>query len=173
MDLFFVLSGYLLGGILIDVRGTTGNYYKTFYARRAVRILPLYAIFLVAAAILDGVDFKTLLSCLSFTQNGVWSVGGHWGPGGLGVSWSLAVEEQFYLFLPLLVRVVSPADLPKVAITCIIAAPWLRLLSVIWLGNSFGAYMLLPCRMDALFAGVLSLTSCAFRPRQSDWCGRG
>ena len=169
VQLFFVLSGFLIGGILIDHRRHE-RYFRSFYLRRFVRIVPLYALSLLIfglfyltydwrAAGLSG-TFKIELpawSYLTLTQNFVVAARGDWaGPGWLGVTWSLCVEEQFYLALPVLIYFVAPRRLPAVCIAAILAAPVFRTaLLAMWPHNVIAPYVLLPGRMDALFLGVL------------------
>ena len=173
VDLFFVLSGFLLGGILIDHRQSP-NLWAAFYARRAGRILPLYLamvlIFTVMMALrpgrlewlLTGNAFPTW-TYFAFVQNFFAATSNTFGPTFLGPSWSLAVEEQFYLVIPIVIRLVSPRRLPFVLITGIALAPILRNLTLQWFSNCLIApYALLPCRMDALLMGVL----CAWIVRQ-------
>jgi peptidoglycan/LPS O-acetylase OafA/YrhL len=125
VDLFFVLSGFLIGGILIDHRDAD-HYFKPFYARRFFRIIPIYAVVLGGYALcwLMGGDVRRTLvgnvgppmpwyAYLSFTNN-LWLAMHNTMDVFLPVTWSLAVEEQFYLTLPLIVRYVSPKNLPKV-----------------------------------------------------------
>ena len=170
VDLFFVLSGFLIGGILLDARSSP-KYFKTFYVRRFFRIVPLYAIVvasffltkgLMASSRLSGLDwlYKGSLPwfcAATFTQN-IWTAafggfGGNW----LGVTWSLAVEEQFYLTLPWVVRYLSPGRLLRVAVAVIVAAPLLRaLLGATHLLSANAGYVLMPCRADALMLGVLA-----------------
>jgi len=159
VDLFFVLSGFLIVGILIDNRSAT-NYFRTFYIRRFFRIVPLYAIVLaLAACAIDWrTDWKVYLAHLIFQQNTVVAFTGVWGLPWLEVTWSLAVEEQFYLLAPFIVRVVRPRRLPAVLLGCIAAAPICRL--AIWAAlpaalAPAAAMTLLPCRMDALAVGGL------------------
>jgi peptidoglycan/LPS O-acetylase OafA/YrhL len=156
VDLFFVLSGYLIGGGLIDHR-TSENLFAVFYARRAARILPLYALLLLMLAI-DGTA-TPFWRLLTFTQNfGFHDLVQY--DLSVVVTWSLAVEEQFYLVLPLLVCLLPPRWLPAVAIVLAASAPlWRAVLDPI------DASALLPCRMDALFLGVL----CAWAVRQPRW----
>jgi peptidoglycan/LPS O-acetylase OafA/YrhL len=169
VDLFFVLSGFLLGGILLDAR-TSPEYFKTFYARRAFRILPAYAVTLVAFWLIiafphpasGNATFQWLFSgafpayvYATFTQNFLMTWRGTLGPGWLGPTWSLAVEEQFYLTLPLIIRFISRRRLPYVLGAIIVAAPLsrllLRLFSAHWV---FGSFVLMPCRADSLMLGV-------------------
>ncbi|MEP7129780.1 MAG: acyltransferase [Sphingomicrobium sp.] len=175
VQLFFVLSGFLIGGILIDHRSQKG-YFRTFYLRRVFRIVPLYALSLLifalfytcydwrGAGLSDVFKFELpVWTVLTFTQNIFVAAVGHYaGPGWLGVTWSLCVEEQFYLLLPCLIYVVPPRRLPAVCVAAIIFAPLFRtLLLVIWPDNALAPHVLLPGRFDALFLGVLA--ACLWR----------
>jgi peptidoglycan/LPS O-acetylase OafA/YrhL len=170
VDLFFVLSGFLIGGILLDNRESK-NYFKTFYARRTCRIFPLYYLlvfsyFIAQAMGLGGgseqikwlmADPKPFWSYATFTQNFVMVQQGTWGAAWLGITWSLAVEEQFYLVLPLLIRFVPRSKLFPVLLLGVLMAPVIRLafyyLHPIPLA---GGYVLMPSRADALGLGVLA-----------------
>jgi peptidoglycan/LPS O-acetylase OafA/YrhL len=126
LDLFFVLSGFLIGGILMDARESP-SYYKTFYARRVFRIVPVYfawvLLYILVAGFASGLvvqlsnsglrpplDFS-IWSHFLFLQNSFdfhyRGLAGAW----FGHLWSLAVEEQFYLLAPLAVRVIPPRHL--------------------------------------------------------------
>ena len=169
VDLFFVLSGFLIGGILIDHRESP-TYFTTFYGRRFMRIIPLYALSLGIFALLflySGWQSRHLEGLMEvqispwafvfLVQNFSIASIGHWaGPGWLAVTWSLAVEEQFYLILPALIRYLPPARLPPLCIAAVIAAPITRF-AFLWLNpeNTVAPLVLFPCRMDALFLGVL------------------
>ncbi|MCB1185196.1 acyltransferase, partial [bacterium] len=158
VDLFFVLSGFLITGILLDHRDGA-RYWRPFYLRRACRIVPLYflviALFVALApwgrAALPWLfaDARPLWSYLTFTQNLLMHDAG-FGANWLGVTWSLAIEEQFYLVVPLLVRVLPRRALTAVFVVGIVAAPGLRLL----VGN-LGAYVFPFTRGDAILAGGL------------------
>jgi peptidoglycan/LPS O-acetylase OafA/YrhL len=165
VDLFFVLSGFLIGGILLDVRGSP-NYFKTFYLRRFYRIIPIYylwiALYVLLAAILGQFlsGARTAAVLLLFLQNfGIGyssQLAGAW----FLPTWSLAVEEQFYLIAPVLIRVVSRRKLYALLGAVILAAPLLR----IWVHYHIPqdtaflslAYTLMPCRADSLAAGILA-----------------
>jgi peptidoglycan/LPS O-acetylase OafA/YrhL len=152
VDLFFVLSGFLIGSILL-ANATARNYFQVFYARRAARILPLYAI-VIGLSIWLAVDENTWV-LVFFLQNIQWSLQERFGHAVVGVTWSLAVEEQFYLVLPPLIRFLPTKYLPATLALLIGLAPALR--TALWLsGHDIPAYLLLPCRMDSLFAGVLA-----------------
>ena len=172
VDLFFVLSGFLLGGILLENREST-NYFKAFYARRACRILPIYFVLVIAVAIASGLmkgtrneGFAHLFdgpmpfwSYFTFTQNFAMVFAEDFrgfGAPALSVTWSLAVEEQFYLFLPLLIRFVPRGTLPGVLILLIVAAPICR--GLLWSEDKpgFAGFVLMPARADALLLGVLA-----------------
>jgi peptidoglycan/LPS O-acetylase OafA/YrhL len=152
VDLFFVLSGYLIGGILLRNRSAGGDY-RCFYMRRMLRILPLYIVFLLGYVATQGYSWEEL-SFVSFTQNIMWSMKSTFGPEIIAPTWSLAVEEQFYMILPFLIRTCPKERIKLVLLTAIIAAPFLRLIAIS-LGLAHGAYMFLPCRVDSLFLGVL------------------
>lgn len=152
VDLFFVLSGFLIGGILMDNRDAS-NMFVVFYARRVLRILPLYIVTIALFQMVGSAD--SLWPYLTFTQNFVWAADGNWGPMWTGVTWSLAVEEQFYLILPLIIWCTRPRLLPVVALVLCGVAPVARCVCAHWLYSShYASYLLMPCRMDALFGGV-------------------
>lgn len=136
VDLFFVLSGFLIGRILLDARGAS-NYFRTFYTRRFDRILPLYAV-IVCVCYLQIVLLEhrfaprlswmlqgrlPWFSYLFFVQNFWMAARNTLGTWGLGGTWSLAIEEQFYLTLPLLIWLFEPTKLKKYLIAAVIAAP--------------------------------------------------
>jgi peptidoglycan/LPS O-acetylase OafA/YrhL len=172
VDLFFVLSGFLIGGILLDHRDSP-SYFKIFYLRRAFRILPLYyswvCLFIVFIVVggpflrahthsgqLPELNFNIYQHFL-FLQN-LWDVNyttlANWW---FSPTWSLAVEEQFYLIAPLLVRYLPHRLLPPVLGAVIIVAPFLRILVRLHSGTvpNWPAYRSTPCRADALAIGML------------------
>jgi peptidoglycan/LPS O-acetylase OafA/YrhL len=167
VDLFFVLSGFLLTNVLLDAKNSS-RYYTVFYWRRAFRILPLYLVVFIPFALmhlhggrLDRTDNIPLWAYATFSQNIVGSLHGEFGSWWMGVTWSLAIEEHFYLFLPLFVRRFSVRNLAGFAVAAIIAAPLLRgLILTYWPGpdgaNWQAIYLATPCRMDALACGVLA-----------------
>ena len=170
VDLFFVLSGLLIGGILLDARESP-NYYKTFYARRAYRILPLYFLVLIPCWLLLQATHMGWISSVwdtvfsgpvpswtffTFTQNVGIALAGVMSGEALSVTWSLAIEEQFYLALPLIVRQVARKYLIYVIAGFVLAAPLLRVVLIHFYSNgAFRNYFLTPCRADALGLGVL------------------
>jgi peptidoglycan/LPS O-acetylase OafA/YrhL len=150
VGMFFVLSGYLIGGVLIDNRESS-RFFSTFYGRRAFRILPLYALLIVFSI----ASMQNVWWVVTFSQNIGWAVTDSFPAGDpLSVTWSLAVEEQFYLVLPILVWLLSPRWLIRVLWFCVITAPLWRWAAFHYLGLS-AAFILLPCRLDALMGGTL------------------
>lgn len=121
VDLFFVLSGFLITGLLLDAKGKN-NYYRNFIVRRTLRIFPLYYFALLLCLVIVPIVFKSLLPpdygyytanqlwFWTYTQNWLFSKTGF--PENLTLVhfWSLAVEEQFYLFWPLFVRIFFPEN---------------------------------------------------------------
>jgi peptidoglycan/LPS O-acetylase OafA/YrhL len=92
-----------------------------------------------------------------FLQNFQMAATGTFGGVSLGITWSLAVEQQFYLSLPLVIRSFSRRILWRVLLGAILAAPLVRVLAIrLSHGNWVGAYVLMPCRADALCLGVLT-----------------
>lgn len=169
VDLFFVLSGFLIGGILLDQRDAR-NLFRVFYARRALRIVPMYYIVVLLFALAVRLEIPSrfpplqelfdhphpLWVYLSFTQNLAMTHSGIWGPPWLGVTWTLSVEEQFYLLLPLMIRLIPRRVLPWTLLTLALAAPLARLALLqhhpfAWLPG----FVWTPCRADALLAGTL------------------
>jgi peptidoglycan/LPS O-acetylase OafA/YrhL len=167
VDLFFVLSGFLIGGILLESRESP-NYFRTFYLRRVHRILPVYYSFILIYVAVLGIvhfyvpgvsttsaDFSHLFQYPVFIQNFFWSKT-HLEWLYLGVTWSLAIEEQFYLCAPLVIRYVSVRRLRSVLIAVILLAPLLRL--ALFLGPEqyhYLASLSMPCRADSLALGML------------------
>jgi peptidoglycan/LPS O-acetylase OafA/YrhL len=176
VDLFFVLSGFLITGILLDERSSP-NYFPTFYVRRVCRILPLYLVYLILVAVAYRFVYQSVGEPLKFYFSGrlPWQVyfsflQNFWmakrnapGAGILTVTWSLAVEEQFYIFLPVLVRFVRRSALPYVFMAGVVIAPTFRLfLAFRFRSHYWATAFLLPARMDALFLGAL----CAYYLRE-------
>ena len=139
VDLFFVLSGFLIGGILIDSRDSP-SYFRTFYTRRFFRIVPLYVVWLIGTCL--AMRFVTagavgywlheerfsMWPYVLYLQNLWMAARNTLGGNSSGGTWSLAVEEQFYLTLPLIVRYAPRKCLPWIVAAGIALAPLLRVL---------------------------------------------
>ncbi len=152
VDLFFVLSGFLIGGILLDHLDSP-SYYRTFYLRRACRILPPYL--LVALTIELLVRYlgmpHTPWYTYAFTANFACTFGIIWV--GMWHLWSLSAEEQFYLMLPPLLRLKKQA-IPVIAGAVLVLSPVIR--DFEWHKWGYLGARFLPFgHMDGLFAGVL------------------
>jgi peptidoglycan/LPS O-acetylase OafA/YrhL len=177
VDLFFVLSGFLIGGIVLEQRRAP-NFLAVFYARRALRILPLYwlvlAAFAASGALLAGHlaeparewlhgNPHSAFTYLTFGQNfatGLFTPEVA-EPGWVNVTWSLAVEEHFYLVGPLALWLLPARAIPWALAAGVAAGPLVRWLVVSRIGEA-SVYVLTPCRVDAIVLGVL----CAWALRQ-------
>jgi peptidoglycan/LPS O-acetylase OafA/YrhL len=164
VDLFFVLSGFLITSILLRARGGA-NYYRAFYIRRGLRIFPLYfaycaVLFLVLPTIYGWHSAKSAVLVnaapwfLTYTLNiKMAMIGRRAAVMGTAFFWSLAVEEQFYLIWP---SVVARVRLEHLSRLCLIVAG-VALCWRIWMvqrGYTLAAYVLLPSRMDGLALGA-------------------
>jgi peptidoglycan/LPS O-acetylase OafA/YrhL len=178
VDLFFVLSGFLITAILLKTRSNE-DYFLNFFARRTLRIFPIYYITLAVLliglpAMLQTPLFQQFvqhwfgkvtrdLPAMLDGQSWLWLYGANvkiavdgerWGA--VNHFWSLAVEEHFYLVWPLVVYFVpSRQALARVCLVCICAAPILRAMLLLAGFDSVVPYVLTPCRVDSLAVGAL------------------
>lgn len=154
VDCFFVLSGFLITGILARQRGETGAI-KTFYWKRARRILPPYCLALAIIALTLGISWATDWPYLAFfTAN--FGIAFHYvKTGALSPLWSLSVEEHFYLLWPFVILFLSRRRSIQIAIGILIAAPILRGICTPFFATHFPIYFLTPFRADLLAAGAL------------------
>ena len=162
VDLFFALSGFLITGILLDT-SRANNYFRAFYARRILRIFPLY--YTVLLFVLVFLRPPVPLAAdrkLYFLYLTNWLVlwKGQWGPNILGHFWSLAVEEQFYLLWPLCVWSLSSKKLRKLAVVASVVALFSRIFWVAHSGPSQAVVVATVTRMDSLFCGALGAVLC-------------
>jgi len=186
VDLFFVLSGYLITGILLDTAGRR-HYYRNFIVRRTLRIFPLYYACLLLYAFLtfyptpvrwgdymgpgDAAWYLAYIGNLkAFVQN-AWP-----GAAILTPLWSLQVEEQFYLSFPFIVGAVRRRTLARILFASVVVAFLLRVgLTMAMPKNLLGTYLLMPSRMDALAMGGLVAIARREWPEhlKSHWIPRG
>jgi peptidoglycan/LPS O-acetylase OafA/YrhL len=122
VHLFFILSGFLITGILLDTRHDS-DYFRNFYTRRLLRIAPAYLLMLVVLVATHSITARYLAVCLLCLCNM---------PSLLGASseypplWSLSVEEQFYLVWPLAIRKLSLRSITILCATIVLLTPALR-----------------------------------------------
>ena len=123
VDLFFVLSGFLITSILL-LDKSKPNYYWNFYWKRALRILPLYFIALILLVAFVPSSWKYVVLSALFIVNFVQVF--HVVPN--GPFWTLAIEEQFYLIWPQLNKRLTAVGLQRLAFAVVLISPVLRLL---------------------------------------------
>jgi peptidoglycan/LPS O-acetylase OafA/YrhL len=183
VDLFFVLSGFLITGILLDTRSSK-RYFSTFYARRTLRIFPLYyLVLLVAFVVLPNFPdvHKVLLAqndlpvgqgamptgqadmlsqwpyWLYLTNFSIADRG--WVHGWVDIGWSLAIEEQFYLVWPLLIWLCPPRLVAVLCGVILLAEPAARMVARLPQGDpmvqALPIYVLTWYRLDGLATGAL------------------
>jgi peptidoglycan/LPS O-acetylase OafA/YrhL len=165
VDLFFVLSGFLITGILLDSRGSE-RYFSTFYARRILRIFPLYYLVLFVAFVVLP-KFPTAHPVLAgqadlppqwpywlYMSNFSIAAGG-WVHGWVDVAWSLAIEEHFYLIWPLLIWLCPPRLVAVMCLAIILAEPAVRVFARATEVPSLSIYILTWFRLDGFAMGAL------------------
>jgi peptidoglycan/LPS O-acetylase OafA/YrhL len=187
VDLFFVLSGFLITGILTDSKGSQ-HYFRNFYARRALRIWPLYYLVLFVAFVVAPLFAPSMRATavsiwpafVFYVQNIVFAYRNTY-PFGLGATWSLAVEEQFYLTWPVLVFLLKKRTLAIVSVLLVVMSLSLRL-SFHFHGAPLGfVHFFTLSRLDAIAFGSLAALwlrspSCTFvrwRTRAYQFLGIG
>jgi peptidoglycan/LPS O-acetylase OafA/YrhL len=185
VQIFFVLSGFLITRVLLADRAATsgfGAYLGRFYTRRALRIFPIYYVYLLAltlaVALLPSLAALSgrLLAGYGYVINFYALTAGYFPSRYTDHLWSLAVEEQFYLVWPLLIALVPASRRTAMALAIILAGPLLRLALVAW-GGVFSpmlptagtcgfcaVYVFPTSHLDAFACGAL-LNFIAFRPR--------
>jgi peptidoglycan/LPS O-acetylase OafA/YrhL len=157
VQLFFALSGFLITGGLLETQRAS-NYFSAFYARRALRILPVYYAVLILLMIVRAGHHTgpTVLQADPKQQLSLWLFIVNWtqaAPYGFGHLWSLAVEEQFYLFWPLLVHRLPARRLFTVCVYIAVMALVARGIMVLSGATSWTVYTATTSRLDALGLG--------------------
>ena len=162
VDLFFVLSGFFIGSILIKNNGGR-KYFTTFYLRRLLRIVPNYYLLIAVSSLIIAIPyFGNNLFLTGHNTVPKWSYYGMLhnvfmahqntlGNDSISVVWSIGIEEQFYILLPFVIFLVNARWLPVMLGVAFFSAPLIRMQFQNWIPP----YVLLPCRMDSLAAGVL------------------
>jgi peptidoglycan/LPS O-acetylase OafA/YrhL len=175
VDLFFALSGFLITGILNDARGTEG-YFLNFYARRTLRIFPLYfgvlaVVFLLLPRFvpLSSVDMVSPGGerpfWLYYSNFAIYLFG--WPAKPMAHFWSLAVEEQFYLLWPLVVWCLPPKRQLYFCISLITGVELIRVAAVLLHVSYTATAYLTPFRIDVLAAGALGSIAVRLYPKSS------
>jgi peptidoglycan/LPS O-acetylase OafA/YrhL len=165
VDLFFVLSGFLITGILVDAKGEP-HFFRNFYARRTLRIFPLYyfvlaVLFLLLPAVVTPSPLLEVarshqLWAWTYTTNFYLAAKASWASlTYVSHFWSLAVEEHFYLLWPLLVFTFRRPVLERICLGIIAGGLLLRLLLVSLGMSELSVSVLTPCRIDTLAVGAL------------------
>jgi peptidoglycan/LPS O-acetylase OafA/YrhL len=158
---FFVLSGFLITGILLRSRALVDSgaqrvsvAFRRFYARRFLRIFPLYYGVLAVGWLLRVPGIRNDLAWhAGYLSNLHFFLQNRWG-GPVAHFWSLAVEEQFYLLWPVVVLLVPKRRLPAIVLGAMAAGPAFRLLATLWFtGNGFISTLTFSC-LDSLGAGA-------------------
>lgn len=178
VDLFFVLSGYLITGILYSSINKP-HYYRNFYARRSLRIFPLYYAFITLILLvlrphfpdywlgLDKMKGRGLEYFLYYADFSTVFIG--WPPKTLGAFWSLSVEEHFYFFWPTFIKKIPKHRLLLISAMVGLAAALSRLaitgFHVTWLAS----YYLTTSRLDSLVVGAMVAIAVQQRP---EWLRR-
>jgi peptidoglycan/LPS O-acetylase OafA/YrhL len=172
VDLFFVLSGFLITGILLDSKRSP-HYFRSFYIRRILRLFPVYYGFLfVLTVIVPAIHHLAGMDLPEYRGNWWWYLLyfsnwklNHEADTSLGHFWSLALEEQFYFFWPLTVWL-----LPRRVLVwwcCLLGAIAVGMRCTLT-GKAIDLYAITPSRLDALVIGALL----AIAVRDPIWRGR-
>jgi peptidoglycan/LPS O-acetylase OafA/YrhL len=176
VHMFFVLSGFLITSILRRTRAER-HFWAPFYIKRAARILPPLVIIFAAAAIIyhlypwHGVALLDLLFLGNVAQTLHPSADAN-----LGVLWSLAVEEHFYLLWPFAIRFLERKTIMRILVAVILIEPLLRALATPYIHTYVPVYNLTPFQLDGLAAGsllALLVENKSVHPllrRSSGWC---
>jgi peptidoglycan/LPS O-acetylase OafA/YrhL len=180
MDAFFVLSGFLITGILLDTRSRP-DYFRNYYTRRSLRIFPLYYLVLAAIVVMallsrggNGSEYSHLVRTWGspgwfavYLGNFKMAVSGDRPPVlALAPLWSLQVEEQFYLLFPFAIRWMRREHLSRMLWCMVILSPLFRVAFYLYNpSNTAPEYVLLPCHMEGLALGALI----AIRFRSGPW----
>lgn len=169
VDLFFVLSGFLITGILYDSKGSA-HYFRNFYVRRTLRIFPLYYAFVfftlrIAPQLWPDTELAAMGRAAMENRSEAWywlylsnilfTLDEGFGHPNLAVTWSLAIEEQFYLVWPVVVALLGRRSLMWTCGALVAIAPALRTTMLMAGVHTTAPYVLPFCRMDALATGAL------------------
>jgi peptidoglycan/LPS O-acetylase OafA/YrhL len=172
VDLFFVLSGFLITGILLRGKGAPRQL-ASFWVRRALRIFPLAYASLLACFVLSELGAPGMppmrgetWAWFAFYAGNIYVMTQGWPPiAAISVTWSLAIEEQFYFVWPLVVRFASRWGVAIVALLLFASGPFFRI--ALWgdyggMATVFTLARTDPLAVGALLALLLSIPSARF-----------
>ncbi|CAL1518066.1 acyltransferase [Chitinophaga sp. MM2321] len=164
VDLFFVLSGFLITGILLDTKGKPA-FFKNFYVKRVLRIFPVY--FFVLAIMLYVIPAISITAIpdlpyylkhqpwfWTYFQNWLFTFQGYPTDRVLRYTWSLCIEEQFYMFWPFLIYRLNTKNIIRVLLIFIITANLLRLIQIDGWNDNY-KYVNTFARLDTISIGAL------------------
>lgn len=164
VDLFFVLSGFLITRILLKERHKE-HYFRNFYMRRTLRIFPLYygVVALLSLGAIAGLNGPLHIQSTPAVMMAFWFYGVNFvaaviGNGPFGAFfplWSLVVEEHFYLVWPAIVKIFDAARLQWICLAIIAGAFVCRVMLIALHSSWLGPYVLTPCRIDAMAIGAI------------------
>jgi peptidoglycan/LPS O-acetylase OafA/YrhL len=169
VDLFFVLSGFLITGILLDTRDSP-DYWRSFFGRRALRIFPLYYAFLIGLYLTNPPTGKAWTFWLHLSN---WR-------SDLGISsniltwhfWSLAIEEQFYFVWPIVVAVLSVRAIGPVCLMTAVGSATLRAVCARSGAEVETLHRMTPLALDGLAIGSYLAWTVRYRPASGDRLAR-
>ena len=161
VHLFFVLSGFLITGILLRSRALvedsgrgSGLAIRRFYIRRFLRIFPIYYLVLAVTWALGVPDVRSgMVWHLAYGSNILFAIENQWPPTTSHL-WSLSVEEQFYLIWPLLMFLVPRRHIRTVIVAFVLTGPLFRMAGYLGGLNWIALQTLLPASFDSLGAGA-------------------
>jgi peptidoglycan/LPS O-acetylase OafA/YrhL len=169
VDLFFVLSGLLITGILLDTRNSP-RFFVNFYGRRTLRIFPLYygvlLVFLLVLPRLLGGPLTRMPDVYLWTFSTNFALAAGADGGLLSHFWTLAIEEHFYLVWPMLVFTLSRPALMRVCLVGLAAAAALR---IGFESQGIPSFQLTFCRIDGLLLGAMIALAARSPVGQKDW----
>ena len=156
VDIFFVLSGFLIGGVILD-HGGAENFFRIFYLRRALRILPMAFLTIGLAYLVLPLVNPTNMHVTGVPPyayplfiNNYWTASGSTGYLPLEPMWSVAVEEQFYLLAPAFLLLTKPRVRTAALVLIVLLSPLLRASA-----SRFSPWDFTPLRLDGFAVGML------------------
>lgn len=162
VDLFFVLSGFLITGILYDAKGSP-SYFRTFYIRRSLRIFPIYYVLLLVIFVILPFFHHSIVDSYTLDhQKWFWLYGSNyltafkgWPDIAVAHLWSLAIEEHFYLLWPVVVFLGNKRQLLIGGTALLVGAILLRFYSATHDSSADSIYVMTHYRIDTLVTGGL------------------